>query len=135
MAAKKHSFDPACLTLAEYFYPRAPKDRLYDLAQRIQDQIEAEDLDGPAAASETPVELSPSEAASFDKALARSPRRVSETPADLVGALQDRAHIDAGPFRPARSVKEAEPARPCYASGVAGICRLPAGHDGTHAFS
>lgn len=33
------------------------------------------------------------------------------------------------------SVNEAEPARPCYASGVAGICRLPAGHDGTHAFS
>lgn len=48
MAAKKHSFDPECLTLAEYFYPRASKDRLYDLAQRIQDQVEAEDIEQPA---------------------------------------------------------------------------------------
>lgn len=29
-----------------------------------------------------------------------------ETPADLVGALQDRAHVDAGPFRAGQSVKE-----------------------------
>lgn len=47
---------------------------------------------GPSSSPETPVELSPSEAASVDKALARSPRRVSETRPDdctcTSGALQ-----------------------------------------------
>lgn len=35
-----------------------------------------------------------------------------ETPADLVGALQDKVHADSGPFRAGRSVKETPSARP-----------------------
>lgn len=36
----------------------------------------------------------------------RPTRARMETPADLVGALQDRVHEEAGPYRAARSVKE-----------------------------
>lgn len=36
-----------------------------------------------------------------------------ETPADLVGALQDKVHTDSGPFRAGRAAKETVPARPC----------------------
>jgi len=35
-----------------------------------------------------------------------------ETPADLVGALQDKVHADSGPFRTGRAVKETFPSPP-----------------------
>jgi hypothetical protein len=48
----KNCFDAKCLDLAIYFYPAASADRLNDLAQRIQNEVESEDLD--ASAPETP---------------------------------------------------------------------------------
>jgi hypothetical protein len=47
----KNCFDAKCLDLAIYFYPAASADRLNDLAQRIQNEVESEDLD--ASAQET----------------------------------------------------------------------------------
>lgn len=44
----KHCFDAKCLDLAIYFYPAASADRLNDLAQRIQNEVESEDLDASA---------------------------------------------------------------------------------------
>lgn len=44
---RKHSFDSKCLDLARYFYPAATEDRLHDLAQRLQDQVESEDIEQP----------------------------------------------------------------------------------------
>lgn len=46
--AAKHCFDAKCLDLAIYFYPAASADRLNDLAQRIQNEVESEDLDASA---------------------------------------------------------------------------------------
>ena len=43
----KHCFDEKCLDLARYFYPNATVDRLRDLAQRLQDVIEDEDIEEP----------------------------------------------------------------------------------------
>jgi len=40
-----YCFDEKCLDLARYFYPAAPEDRLRDLAQRLQDEVESEDID------------------------------------------------------------------------------------------
>lgn len=40
MAERKYSFDSACYDLAEHFYPGAPKEKLDELAQRFQDQVE-----------------------------------------------------------------------------------------------
>lgn len=48
-------------------------------------------------------------------------------------AIEARKLIDAH-FGLDRDVRTAEKASVCYASGVAGICRLPAGHAGGHDF-
>lgn len=45
MSKREFSFDPKCLDLAIYFYPAASAHRLNDLAQRIQDTVEAEDIE------------------------------------------------------------------------------------------
>jgi hypothetical protein len=57
------------------------------------------------AALKSGVELSPSEAASFSKTLARSPRRIPLPPEVLADAHQDVVHQDTGPVRAGRSVK------------------------------
>lgn len=41
-----------------------------------------------------------------DPVLLEALRAEKETPADLVGALQDKVHTDSGPFRAGQSVKE-----------------------------
>jgi hypothetical protein len=104
--ANKHCFDSKCLELAEHFYPHATREWLANLAQQFQDAAEnAEDIDDKTLPIpdflRNPENL-------------RAERAAQETPADLVGALQDRVHEDAGPFRAGRSVKEtpAEPPRP-----------------------
>jgi hypothetical protein len=43
----KHCFDEKCLDLARYFYPKAEESRLRDLAQDIQNAVEAEDIEQP----------------------------------------------------------------------------------------
>jgi hypothetical protein len=67
-----------------------------------------------------------------------------ETPADLVGALQDKVHTDAGPFRAGQSVKETEvcphgiraphECKECADSLVIpdGWCPICGGKDGEH---
>lgn len=50
-----------------------------------------------------------------------SPLRESptqETPADLVGALQDKVHADSGPFRAGRAVKETPAVPACEKTGA-----------------
>jgi hypothetical protein len=71
-------------------------------------------------------------------------RSAQETPADLVGALQDKVHTDAGPFRAGQSVKETEvcphgiraphECKECADSLVIpdGWCPICGGKDGEH---
>lgn len=94
----KYSYDEKCLDLARHFFPTQSIAFLEALAQEFQDCVEGrEDTDDKTL----PI---PDFLRNQDNL--RAERSGMETPADLVGALQDKVHTDAGPFRAGQSVKE-----------------------------
>lgn len=50
-------FDEKCLDLVQYFYPKATRERQRALAQRIQDEVEAEDIERPAPETKSSPDL------------------------------------------------------------------------------
>lgn len=81
MGKCEFSFDEKCLELARHFYPNAPELDLWGLAQRLQDVVEAEDIEQPTPETGTARLMSQPDAAgyvTFKTRKARCPHGVSE---------------------------------------------------------
>jgi hypothetical protein len=83
-----------------------PLTRQGDPSHRYDLVGEAFDAGYEAGKNAALVNLGKNLIAAYGTPLDTEGRPTQETPADLVGALQDKIHTDAGPFRAGKSVKE-----------------------------